>query len=125
MNLGKDGEASAADVTELLGQNLIRQRKFGQAEPLLRQALAYRDKEDRDDWYRFRAQAFLGAALTGLRQYSEAEPLLLSGYEGMRQRASRMPAKQRKWIRFSGEQIVDLYSQWSKSKEAAKWRATL
>ena len=109
----------------MLGQNLLRQGKFGQAEPLLRQALAFRDKGDRDNWYRFRAQAFLGAALAGLRRYSEAEPLLLNGYEGMRQRASRMPAKQRKWIRFSGEQIVDLYSQWSKPEEAAKWRATL
>jgi tetratricopeptide (TPR) repeat protein/predicted Ser/Thr protein kinase len=125
MDLGKDEEASTADVTELLGQNLIRQGKFRQAEPLLRQALAYRDKRDRDDWYRFRAQAFLGTALSGLRQYSEAEPLLLSGYEGMRQRAFRMPAKQRKWIRFSGQQIVDLHSQWSKPEEAAKWRATL
>ncbi len=125
VNLGRDGEAGAADVTELLGQNLVRQRKFAQAEPLLRQALAYREKGDRDDWHYFRAQIFLGAALAGLRQYSEAEPLLLNGYEGMRQRSSRMPAEQRKWIRFSDEQIVDMYSQWSKPEEAAKWRWTL
>ena len=79
MDLGKNAEASVADVTELLGQNLVRQRKFEQAEQLLRQALAYREKEDRDDWHRFRAQAFLGAALAGLRHNPEAEPLLLSG----------------------------------------------
>ena len=125
INLGKDGEANAVDTTELLGQNLVRQRKFAQAEPLLRQSLAYREKGNRDDWHYFRAQAFLGAALAGLKQYSEAEPLLLSGYEGLRQRTSRMPAEQQKWIRFSGEQLVDLYSQWSKPQEAAKWRATL
>lgn len=41
----------------------------------------------------------------------------------MRRRASRMPARQR--IRFSGERIFDLYSQWPKPQEAAKWRATL
>jgi len=125
IDLGKDGEAAAIDVAELLGQNLIRQHKFAQAEPLLRQALAYREKGDRDDWHYFRAQAFLGAALAGLKRYSESEPLLLSGYEGMRQRSSRMPAEQRKWIRFSGEQIADMYSQWSKPEEATKWRATL
>jgi len=123
--LGKDAEVSTVDVTELLGQNLVRQRKFGLAQPLLRQALAYRDKGDQDDWYRFRAQAFLGASLAGLRQYTEAEPLLIHGYEGLRQHASRMPAKQRKWVRFSAEQIVNLYAQWSKPEEAAKWRATL
>jgi hypothetical protein len=109
----------------LLGQNLVRQRKFEEAELLLSQAVAYREKGDHDDWHRFRAQAFLGAALAGLRQYSEAEPLLLNGYEGMRQHTSSMPAEQRKWIRFSAEQIVNLYSQWSKLEEAAKWRATL
>jgi tetratricopeptide (TPR) repeat protein/predicted Ser/Thr protein kinase len=125
IDLGKDGEVSAVDVSELLGQNMVRQRKFAQAEPLLRQALAYREKGDHDDWHYFRAQAFLGAALAGLRKYSEAEPLLLHGYEGMKQHASRMPAEQRKWIRFAGEQIVDMYSQWSKPEEAAKWRATI
>ena len=125
MDLGANGEALRVDTTELLGQNLVRQRKFGEAEPLLREALAYREKENRDDWQYFRTQAFLGAALAGLRQYSEAEPLLLSGYQGLRQRSSRTPAEQRKWIRFSGEQIVDLYSLWSKPEDAAKWRATL
>ena len=62
--------------------------------------------------------------MAGLRQYSDAEALLLNGYEGLRQRAFRMPAEQRKWIRLSAEQIADLYSQWSKPEEAAKWRAT-
>jgi tetratricopeptide (TPR) repeat protein len=125
IELGKNGEALAVDTTELLGQNLIRQGKFSQAEPLLRQALAYRERGDRDDWHWFRVQAFLGAALAGLRQYSQAEPLLLEGYAGMKQRTSRMPAEQRKWSRFSAEQIVNLYSQWSKPEKAAMWRATL
>jgi eukaryotic-like serine/threonine-protein kinase len=110
LSLGKDGESSAVDASELLGQNLVKQGKFAQAEPLLRQALAYRDKGNRDDWHYFRAQAFLGADLAGMGQYKEAEPLLLSGYQGMRQHSSLMPADQRKWIRFSGEQIVELYA---------------
>jgi non-specific serine/threonine protein kinase/serine/threonine-protein kinase len=114
-------EDSAADVSELLGQNLTKQHKYQQAEVLLRQALAVREKVNRDNWSLFRAQAFLGACLTGLRRYAEAEPLLLSGYEGMQQRSSRMPAKQKKWIRSTGEQIVDLYSRWSKPEQAAQW----
>jgi hypothetical protein len=123
--LGKDDEISAADLAELLGQNLSKQRRYAEAEPLLRQAVAVREKRDPGDWGRFRARAFLGACLAGQRQYAQAEPLLLSGYEGMRQDAARMPAKQRKWIRSTGEQIVDLYSQWSKPAQAAQWRAKL
>jgi hypothetical protein len=36
-----------------------------------------------------------------------------------------MPAKQKKWIRSSGQEIVDLYSQWSKPEQAGQWRARL
>ena len=118
-SLGED--QGAFDMRELLGQNLTRQGKFDKAEPLLRQALAFREKGDPHDWQRFRAQAFLGAALAGLRRYSEAEPLLLSGYQGMKD-STRMPAKQKKWVRSSGEDVVDLYAQWAKPVQAAQWR---
>jgi hypothetical protein len=123
--LGSDEEAAAADTSELLGQNLTRQRKFAQAEPLIQQALAFREKGDRDNWAFFRAQAFWGASLAGLRRYAEADPLLVSGYEGLRQRAPRTPAKQHKWIRSTGEQLVQLYTQWPKPEQAAQWRAKL
>ena len=120
--LGKDNEDQAALAAEFLGLNLVEQRKYSQADPILRQALTYREKGDKEDWQLYRAQAFLGAALSGLKQYPEAEKLLLSGQQGLEQRVSRMPADQKKWIRFSTEQIVDLYSGWGKPDEAAQWR---
>ncbi len=123
--LGTGQEGNAANATELLGQNLTTQRKYGQAEPLLRQALAYREMGPREDWRLFRARAFLGACFAGLQRYAEAEPLLLSGYNGMQQRVSRMPAKEHKWIRSTEEQIVDLYSRWPRPDQAAQWRAKL
>jgi hypothetical protein len=109
----------------LLGLTLTKQRKYAQAEPVLRRALTLREKGSRDDWGYFRVQAFLGATLAGQRRYAEAEPLLLSGYDGVRQRLSRMPAKERKWVRSSGEQIVDSYLRWPKPEQAARWRAKL
>jgi tetratricopeptide (TPR) repeat protein len=124
-HLGSFEESNAADVSELLSQNLTKQRKYQQAELLLRQALAIREKGSQDDWTLFRAQAFMGACLAGLRRYAEAEPLLVNGYEGMRQRAERMPAKQKKWIHSTGEQIMDLYSKWSKPEQASQWRTKL
>lgn len=108
--LGKDSESDAAEAAELLGQNLVRQGKFSQAEALLRPALAFRKKGGADDWQLFRAQAFLGSALAGLRQDSEAEPVLSSGYNGLKQHAQRMPARQGKWIAFAEEQLADLHA---------------
>jgi eukaryotic-like serine/threonine-protein kinase len=120
--LGKDQEDRATLAAELLGVNLVEQRKYSQAEPILRQALTYRDKGDKDDWQLYRAQAFLGAALSGLKRYPEAEKLLLIGEQGLEQRVSRMPADQKKWVRFATEQIADLYTSWGKPDEAAQWR---
>jgi non-specific serine/threonine protein kinase/serine/threonine-protein kinase len=120
--LGKDQEGDAANAAELLGVNLVEQRKYSQAEPLLRPSLTYREKGDNNDWQLYRAQVFLGAALSGLKQYPEAEKLLLSGQQGLEQRVSHMPADQLKWIRFSTEQIVNVYSGWGKPDEAAQWR---
>ena len=122
-HMGADGESDVANVSELLGQNLIKQRKSEEAEPLLRQALAFREKTDANGWERFRAQAFLGAALAGQRRFAEAEPLLMSGYKGMKQHAAQMPANEIRWVRSSGDRIVDLYVQWSKPEEATEWRA--
>jgi len=120
--LGKDQEDRATLAAEFLGVNLVEQRKYSQAEPILRQALTYRDKGDKDDWQLYRAQALLGAALSGLKQYPDAEKLLLSGQLGLEQRVSRMPADQKKWVHFSTEQMVVLYSGWGKPDEAEQWR---
>ena len=34
----------------------------------------------------------MGATLLGQKKYAEAEPLLLAGYEGMKQREAKIPA---------------------------------
>ena len=45
-----------------------------------------------DDWLTFNARSLLGGSLLGQKKYAEAEPLLLSGYEGMKQREDKIPA---------------------------------
>ena len=57
-----------------------------------------------------------------MKQYPEAEKLLLSGQKGLEERVSRMPADQKRWVRFSAEQMAEMYSGWRKPDEAAQWR---
>jgi tetratricopeptide (TPR) repeat protein len=64
----------------------------GQAVPLLRECLAICQKEQPDHWKTFHVRALLGGSLLAQKEYGEAGPLLVQGYEGMRQRAARMPA---------------------------------
>ena len=39
--------------------------------------------------------SILGSSLAGQKKFTEAEPLLVSGYEGLRQREGTMPAASR------------------------------
>ncbi len=61
----------------------------------------------------------LGAALTGLGRYDEAEPLLLQSYPDILE--DRGPEHRR--TREAARRIVALYDAWGKPDLAAEWRA--
>ena len=69
-----------------IGMSFLQQKKWIEAEPLLRESLAIREKGQPDVWSTFNTQSLLGGALLGEKKYAEAEPLLLGGYEGMKRR---------------------------------------
>ena len=54
----------------------------------------------------------LGGALLGQKKYAEAEPLLLAGYEGMKQREKTIPALGNIRLPEALERLVDLYTDW-------------
>jgi serine/threonine protein kinase len=64
-------------------------------------------------------EALLGETLLLQAKFAEAEPLLLSGYEGLRSAAPTQGAP------YAGELIVELYEGWQKRSKAAQWRAKL
>jgi hypothetical protein len=67
----------------------------------------------------------LGRSLEGQGKFPEAEPLLISGYSGMLQRAAEIPFEERLALSQAGEQIVQLYEDWGKRDRAAEWRERL
>jgi tetratricopeptide (TPR) repeat protein len=125
LRAGADAPAYAGQLA-MLGLNLLHQRKWADAEPVLRECLAIRDKKQAGTWTTFNTRSMLGGALLGRKKYAEAEPLLLEGYEGMKQRAAKIPEPHRK-ARLSEalERLVRLYDAWGKPAEAAKWRKEL
>jgi tetratricopeptide (TPR) repeat protein len=117
---------SAALANELVsvGSDLVRLRASADAEPLLREGLAIREKVDADAWTTFSAKSLVGEALAGQKKYAEAEPLLLKGYEGMKQRAAKMPVPSRATrLAEAADALASLYDALDKKDEAVKWRA--
>jgi hypothetical protein len=67
----------------------------------------------------------LGTSLAGQKRYSEAEPLLVSGYRGMLQREATIPAFNRIELAQTGKSIVQFYQAWQKPDQAARWQQEL
>jgi hypothetical protein len=96
-----------------------------EAERILRDCLALRQQKQPDAWMTFDTQFRLGSSLLGQKKYAEAEPLLLAGYEGMKQREASIPANAKKYLTESLERLVQLYDAWGKPDQAKEWRQKL
>ncbi len=61
----------------------------------------------------------------GQKKYADAEPLLLAGYEGMRQRDAKLSPPGKVRLTESVERLVELYDAWDKKAKADVWRMKL
>ena len=106
--------------TELaaLGRNLLKQSKWSEAEPLIRDCLAIRVKEIPEDYRRFSTESLLGGALLAQGKYAEAEPLIVGGYEGMKAREARIAATYRNVLSEAQERVIGLYRAWGRPEKA-------
>jgi serine/threonine protein kinase len=107
-----------------LATTLRRQQRFAEAEPLYRECLASRETNCPKAWYTHYTRAMLGATLVGKRRFDDAEPLLMSGYEGMRARESSI-RERNKVLAETLQNIVQLFEATSRPELADEWRAKL
>src|SRR5262249_45320356 len=122
----KGGPGPMADALASLGEILLRRADSAEAEPLPRECLAVRLKQKADDSAAPYARSLPGGALIGREEYTEAEPLLVQGYEGMKQRAARIPPHVRAArLTEALERLVRLYNAREKPDEAARWQQEL
>jgi len=122
--LGPDHHDTLETMDDLAGTYMM-VGKAAQAEPLCREALAIRKKKAPDDRGTFNTGSVLGVCLLRQKRFSEAEPLLLSGYEGMKAREAKAPARDRNRLAETGAWIVELYDAWGKKDKADEWRKRL
>ncbi len=122
--LPKDSPQLAGLLAQI-GVGLLEQKKWTEAEPLLRECLAIREKVQPDAWSTFNTNSVLGGALLGQKKYAEAEPLLIGGYEGMKRRENTIPEPAKARLPEAVERLVQLYEAMDRKDEAAKYRKEL
>jgi serine/threonine protein kinase/tetratricopeptide (TPR) repeat protein len=112
-----------ADQLAALGRNLLQQKNWAGAEPILRECLAIREKNQPNAWATFNTQSQLGGALLGQKNYADAEPLLLNGYEGMKQSEEKIPKEAKVRLSDAIDRLIELYTATNKPDDAKKWQA--
>ena len=112
-----------ADMLYSLGVSLMDQKKSKEAESTFRECLTIREKTQPDAWTKFDTQSNLGWALFRQRKFAEAEPLLVKGYEGMKQRVKTIPQPSIKRLAIALDRLIDFYAATGNSEEGDRRQA--
>jgi serine/threonine protein kinase len=106
-------------------QTLLALKQWDEAEPLIRESLVIRENAQPDAWTTFNTKSMLGGVLLAEKKLAEAEPLLLDGYKGMKDREAAIPPQGKVRIPEALERLVKLYEAKGNEAEAAAWRGKL
>ena len=91
----------------------------------MRECLTIRQKLQPAKWSTFNAQSLLGESLLGQKKFTEAEPLLVAGYEGMKKQEAEIPPDGRVRLPQAIERLVSYYEATGKKDKADEWRKKL
>ncbi len=136
---GVESPAYAGELAAL-GLLLMKQEKWGEAQSTLSECLAIREKIQPDAWTTFNTQSMLGGALLGsarsandgsekAKMLAEAEPLLLKGCEGIKDRLisegqnAEVLKAQKQRLSETCDRLIELYTALEKSDGVKKWQA--
>jgi eukaryotic-like serine/threonine-protein kinase len=121
---GTSSRHARANALGWLALTMLLQERYAEAEPLVREARAYYEKEFPDNPGHFYWMSLLGAVLLGQQKYAEAEPLILQGYEGMKQRQTRCLVI-RLQLAEASQRVVRFYERTNQPEKARTWREKL
>ena len=109
-------------VERPLADVYLKAGKSAEAEALLQECLTLREKQAPNDWSTFNTKSMLGGALLGQKRFADAEPLLVAGYEGMKQRENTIPEPAKNRLPEALDRLIELYTATNQPDEAQKRR---
>jgi serine/threonine protein kinase/Tfp pilus assembly protein PilF len=106
-----------------IAQLLIAAEAWQPAETRLREMLEIRQQQSPQEWTTFNTQSALGQTVLKQGRLTEAEPLLLAGYQGLETHRDQIPTSVRD-IRLPEalDRLIELYTLLERPEEVAKYR---
>jgi tetratricopeptide (TPR) repeat protein len=111
-------------TSSCIGWVKLQQKRHVEAEQTLREAATILARTAPQSWERSNVDSMLGASLSAQKKFDEAEPLLVSGYNGL---ASGKPTvspnlTSRFNLEQAGDAILQLYTDWGKAEKLNEWK---
>jgi serine/threonine protein kinase len=119
---GRTDDPGYRAVLGNLGRAHLALGRHAEAEQALRPALTLSEEQAPKTTVVFTLRSLLGEALTGRGRYADAEPLLVSGYEGLARAAGSNPRGVLA-ADDAARRVAALYAHWGKPDRAAAWRS--
>lgn len=113
------------DAISHLGELRVDEARYTEAETMLRGCLDIQKQTMPSDYRRYWTEVLLGASMAGEHKYEQAEPLLIGGYNGMKQNAASVSELNRQKLQKVGELMVKFYGMWNKPDKVGEWRQIL
>jgi serine/threonine protein kinase len=115
-----DADEDTLEARELLGWALTKSGQAKEAQPLLTGCVESRRRTSpAGNWCRPNAESLLGGCLASLKQFDQAEALLLTSFDQLRIALGCTVLRRLEAL----DRLVELYEAWGKSQKAAEWRA--
>ena len=123
--LGFSTDEQTARGLDALAASRLARKQYPEAEVVLRRSVEIWKEVFPDSWRHFYALSLLGGSLLGQNKYSDAEPLLLQGYQGMKERNAQMPPRKMFYLTEALQRLVHFYEATGRKDKAAEWRKQL
>jgi eukaryotic-like serine/threonine-protein kinase len=108
---------SKLNIMMAIGAVRVAEGRFQEAEEFLRGSARDMERCWPGDLIRFYTLRLLGSSLLGQARYSDAEPLLLQAYHGLRQQQAKTPPLERR-ITEALQELTLLYQRWERPDQA-------
>ena len=96
--------------------------QYKEAATSIKEVLEFMQQEAPDAWDTFETQSLLGSTYLNQGKFEQARPLLIEGYEGMKQRADSIPINNRQQRLVEAiDRLIELYQKLEKPEETARW----
>ncbi len=103
---------------------LLKLQAYPEADKLLRECLAIREKTEPAAWTTFNTQSMLGGALLGQKKYADAESLLFAGHEGMQKHEAKIPPPGKVRVTEAEGRLAELFDA-TRKKDETKLQGSL